>query len=61
MQEGADEDVNILLVGNKSDRAERQIKIQEAENLAKVWICRIIHLHTLLAQIKTKYCGCFNH
>ncbi|XP_033939851.1 uncharacterized protein rab44 [Pseudochaenichthys georgianus] len=35
IQEGADEDVNILLVGNKSDRAERQIKIQEAENLAK--------------------------
>ncbi|XP_033994860.1 uncharacterized protein rab44 isoform X7 [Trematomus bernacchii] len=35
IQEGADEDVNILLVGNKSDRAERQVKIQEAENLAK--------------------------
>ncbi|KAF3856260.1 hypothetical protein F7725_016983 [Dissostichus mawsoni] len=34
IQEGADEDVNILLLGNKSDRAERQVQIQEAENLA---------------------------
>ncbi|KAK1902063.1 Ras-related protein Rab-26 [Dissostichus eleginoides] len=34
-KEGADEDVNILLLGNKSDRAERQVQIHEAENLAK--------------------------
>ncbi|XP_068568242.1 uncharacterized protein rab44 [Cebidichthys violaceus] len=35
IQEGAAESVTILLVGNKSDRAERQVKTQEAENLAK--------------------------
>ncbi|KAM6947786.1 uncharacterized protein rab44 [Lycodopsis pacificus] len=35
IQEGAAESVTILLVGNKSDRAERQVKTQEAEILAK--------------------------
>ncbi|XP_054472893.1 uncharacterized protein rab44 [Anoplopoma fimbria] len=35
IQEGAAENVTTLLVGNKSDRAERQVKTQEAEILAK--------------------------
>ncbi|XP_034388133.1 myb-like protein X isoform X2 [Cyclopterus lumpus] len=35
IQEGAAESVTILLVGNKSDRAECQVKTQEAEILAK--------------------------
>ncbi|XP_073325231.1 uncharacterized protein rab44 isoform X1 [Pagrus major] len=35
IQEGAAEDVTILLLGNKSDHAKRQIKIQEGEILAK--------------------------
>ncbi|XP_032362765.1 uncharacterized protein rab44 isoform X3 [Etheostoma spectabile] len=35
IQEGAAEDVTILLVGNKSDCAERQVKTQEVEVLAK--------------------------
>ncbi|XP_029288089.1 uncharacterized protein rab44 isoform X2 [Cottoperca gobio] len=35
IQEGAAENVNILLVGNKSDRAERQVQTQEGEILAK--------------------------
>lgn len=37
MQEGAAENVTILLLGNKSDCAERQVKSQDAEILAKVW------------------------
>lgn len=36
LQEGAAEDVTILLLGNKSDHAKRQIKFQEGEILAKV-------------------------
>ncbi|KAM8756086.1 uncharacterized protein rab44 isoform 2-T2 [Acanthopagrus schlegelii] len=35
IQEGAAEDVTILLLGNKSDHAKRQIKFQEGEILAK--------------------------
>ncbi|XP_030274901.1 uncharacterized protein LOC115582826 isoform X2 [Sparus aurata] len=35
IQEGAAEDVTILLLGNKSDHAKRQIKFQEGEVLAK--------------------------
>ncbi|XP_039652574.1 uncharacterized protein rab44 isoform X1 [Perca fluviatilis] len=35
IQEGAAENVTILLVGNKSDLAERQVKTQEVEVLAK--------------------------
>ncbi|XP_031143315.1 uncharacterized protein rab44 isoform X5 [Sander lucioperca] len=35
IQEGAAENVTILLVGNKSDCAERQVKTQEVEVLAK--------------------------
>ncbi|XP_023269885.1 bud site selection protein BUD4-like isoform X1 [Seriola lalandi dorsalis] len=35
IQEGAAEDVTILLLGNKSDHAERQVKTQEGEILAK--------------------------
>ncbi|XP_042363885.1 uncharacterized protein rab44 isoform X2 [Plectropomus leopardus] len=35
IQEGAAENVTVLLVGNKSDCAERQVKTQEAEILAK--------------------------
>ncbi|XP_034725715.1 uncharacterized protein rab44 isoform X2 [Etheostoma cragini] len=35
IQEGAAEDVTVLLVGNKSDCAERQVKTQEVEVLAK--------------------------
>ncbi|XP_049894426.1 titin homolog isoform X2 [Epinephelus moara] len=35
IQEGAAEDVMVLLVGNKSDCAKRQVKTQEAESLAK--------------------------
>ncbi|XP_078024701.1 uncharacterized protein rab44 isoform X2 [Epinephelus lanceolatus] len=35
IQEGAAEDVMVLLVGNKSDCAKRQVKTQEAQSLAK--------------------------
>uniref|UniRef100_A0AAQ6IRN6 Transforming acidic coiled-coil-containing protein C-terminal domain-containing protein n=1 Tax=Anabas testudineus TaxID=64144 RepID=A0AAQ6IRN6_ANATE len=35
IQEGAGENVTILLLGNKSDRTERQIKTQQGEILAK--------------------------
>ncbi|KAM3620852.1 uncharacterized protein V6R79_002961 [Siganus canaliculatus] len=35
IQEGAAENVTILLVGNKSDRPERQVKALEGENIAK--------------------------
>ncbi|XP_022602462.1 uncharacterized protein LOC111222858 isoform X1 [Seriola dumerili] len=35
IQEGAAEDVTILLLGNKSDHAKRQVKTQEGEILAK--------------------------
>ncbi|TNN84371.1 Ras-related protein Rab-44 [Liparis tanakae] len=35
IQEGAAEGVTILLIGNKSDGAERQVQTQEAEILAK--------------------------
>ncbi|KAL7408417.1 hypothetical protein ABVT39_023209 [Epinephelus coioides] len=35
VQEGAAEDVMVLLVGNKSDCAKRQVKTQEAQSLAK--------------------------
>lgn len=37
LQEGAAENVTILLLGNKSDCAERQVKTQDGEILAKVW------------------------
>ncbi|XP_056292957.1 uncharacterized protein rab44 isoform X2 [Pseudoliparis swirei] len=40
IQEGAAESVTILLVGNKSDRAERQVQTQEAEILAKFYFHR---------------------
>lgn len=36
LQEGATENVTILLLGNKSDCAERQVPTQEGEILAKV-------------------------
>lgn len=35
IQEGAAENVTILLLGNKSDHAERQVKTQQGEILAK--------------------------
>ncbi|XP_060898916.1 ras and EF-hand domain-containing protein homolog [Labrus mixtus] len=35
IQEGAPENVTVLLVGNKSDHAERRVKTQEGETLAK--------------------------
>lgn len=37
LQEGASENVTILLLGNKSDCAERQVTTQAGEILAKVW------------------------
>uniref|UniRef100_A0A3Q3E2F4 Ras-related protein Rab-37-like n=1 Tax=Labrus bergylta TaxID=56723 RepID=A0A3Q3E2F4_9LABR len=35
IQEGAPENVTVLLLGNKSDHAERQVKTREGETLAK--------------------------
>lgn len=49
MQEGAAEDVTILLLGNKSDHAKRQIKFQEGEVLAKVSVA--LQPLTLLARL----------
>lgn len=37
LQEGASENVTILLLGNKIDCAKRQVTTQDGESLAKVW------------------------
>lgn len=39
--------MTILLLGNKSDCAERVVKAEEGEILAKVWICGITSSHTV--------------
>lgn len=47
LQEGASENVTILLAGNKCDHAERQVNTEKAEALAKVLIrgvCFLAHL-----------------